>query len=122
VVQLQDSRRSQHDRDARQPHQGDVAIVSADSIPADATLTDRDQGRIVLAYGEVTGHAHAITDPDAELYTDGLNDRFLRVLAEGGVTLDHEEHSTIVLPPGDYRVIQQREFDLASGQVRVVAD
>lgn len=103
--------------------QGDVMIVAAGSIPGDAAPVERDNGRIVLAYGEVTGHAHAIAAPEAELLeSTRLNERFLRVLAEGGVTLDHEEHSTIVIPPGNYRVVRQREFDLASGQVRVVAD
>ena len=61
--------------------QGDVAIIPTTAIPDGVTPIERDDGRIVLAYGEVTGHAHAILDRDAELLavTD-TDDRFLRVL------------------------------------------
>ena len=92
--------------------QGDVMIVPAESIPATASPVARDAGRIVLAYGEVTGHAHAIASPDAELLataTAEAADRWLRVRST--VTLAHEEHTAIVIPPGEYRVIRQREFD-----------
>ena len=54
--------------------QGDVAIFTADeyaaifgSVPEKGTRVDRDKGRVVLAYGEVTGHAHAIAAPEAEM-------------------------------------------------------
>lgn len=97
--------------------QGDVLIIAADNLPADGlALIDRDAGRVVLAYGEVTGHAHAIAEPDVELYAHdaGLGDRFLRVLAEGGADVVHEEHGTIHLDPGDYRVRIQREYTPAA--------
>jgi hypothetical protein len=105
--------------------QGDVALRRIDSIPTDATPIPRHGGRHVLAYGEVTGHAHAIAAPDTDvefLAGTDLEARFLRVLAEGGVSLIHEEHDTIVLPAGEYEVIRQREYDLASGTMRRVAD
>lgn len=101
--------------------QGDIALIPVDSIPGGLEKAKRDRGRIVLAYGEVTGHAHAIASRGAELLgTDELQDRFLRVLAEGGVALRHEEHATITLPKGDYIVRRQREYT-AFGD-RVVAD
>ncbi len=40
--------------------QGDVLVLEIDDIPKDARRVPRDDGRVVLAYGEVTGHAHAI--------------------------------------------------------------
>jgi hypothetical protein len=71
----------------------------------------RDNGRIVLAFGEVTGHAHAIHDTEAELFSlPDTDDRFLRIMASSGVSLVHEEHTEIHLPPGDYIVRRQREF------------
>lgn len=101
--------------------QGDVLIARVESIPAEATPIKRDRGRVVLAYGEVTGHAHAIADRGCDLLeVEGLEDRFLRVLTEGGVELRHEEHATIPLPPGEYVVRQQREY--APGGIRRVAD
>lgn len=101
--------------------QGDILIIPTDSRPDGLTPQPRDaEGRLVLAEGEVTGHAHAIVDPGADLFGDALEDRFLAVLAEGGVTLRHEEHAPITIPPGDYIVRRQREW--TAGDVRRVAD
>ena len=68
----------------------------------------RDDGRIVLAYGEQTGHAHAIADADAELIELETGERFL--VTARGVSLRHEEHEAVELPPGSYRVVRQREY------------
>ena len=105
------------------PHyrQGDVLLVAVPAIPEDARLVPRDQGRIVLALGEATGHAHAIADPQAALMETALQERFLHVLREGGVLLRHEEHHPILLPQGAYQVRRQREY--SPGAVwRMVAD
>jgi hypothetical protein len=88
--------------------QGDVLLVPVADVPAEATPGRREQGRIVLAHGEATGHAHAIADPDAEILEDGAN-RYLRVGGRGAA-LTHEEHGPIPLPPGTYRVVIQREY------------
>jgi hypothetical protein len=90
--------------------QGDVLIeplAAGESIPAKATEVPRDAGRVILAYGEVTGHAHAISDDNAILMALG-EDRFLKV--EKQVTLSHEEHDPIVLYDGTYRITRQREY------------
>lgn len=88
--------------------QGDV-MVFATERKEDLQPVDREAGRIILAHGEVTGHAHAIASNDAMLFMDAKTlDRYLDVKAP--VTLDHEEHSRIELPSGFYRVIQQREY------------
>ena len=102
--------------------QGDVLIREVESTPKNTETVARDKGRIVLAYGEVTGHAHAILDKAAELVrTADTNQRFLQVMAEGGVALQHEEHATITLPKGNYEIVQQREY-VAPEIVRNVAD
>ena len=88
--------------------QGDVLVVSA-TIPANAKPKERDNGRLILAYGEVTGHAHQIMDPEgAVLLSVAESATFLRLAK--GAQLVHEEHATIDLPAGEYRVIQQREY------------
>jgi hypothetical protein len=58
--------------------QGDVLLVpiAPSRIPA-GRVVPRDRGRIVLAYGEVTGHAHAIDSATAVL-TETDTDRRLR--------------------------------------------
>jgi hypothetical protein len=59
--------------------QGDVLVQRVGNIPKAAKAIRRDAGRVILAYGEVTGHAHAIAEPECELLeTD--NERFLKVL------------------------------------------
>ena len=40
--------------------QGDVLVIRVDDVPSSAVSVPRDAGRLVLAYGEVTGHAHAV--------------------------------------------------------------
>jgi len=97
--------------------QGDILLIGVASIPEEAKLREAPEdpdGSIVLANGEATGHRHriAIVDRGAVLYEEeGLEDRFLEVLAEGGVDLVHEEHATIHLPPGDFIVRRQREYE-----------
>jgi len=96
--------------------QGDVCILPVKALPAGLTPVARDAGRVVLAYGEVTGHAHAIHEPDVELFAPGeasvMAERFLRIGGDGAV-LVHEEHAPIALPPGDYEVRHQREYNPA---------
>jgi hypothetical protein len=91
--------------------QGDVLIVRVNAIPEQTTPIAREHGKIVLAHGEVTGHSHAIADREAEFYSaPDTSDRFLRIMAASGVELRHEEHATIALPPGNYAVRIQREY------------
>jgi hypothetical protein len=98
--------------------QGDVLVIPVNAIPSDAAPGSRDRARIILAYGEATGHAHAIADPEAELL-EARGNRYLRVGGKGA-SLTHEEHGPIALPPGSYRVVIQREY--APNENRLVAD
>jgi hypothetical protein len=100
--------------------QGDVFVTRVTAIPAGTTEVPRDAGRVVLAYGEVTGHAHAIVSPDATLLRTADDRRFLRIVGSG-VALVHEEHATIELVPGTYEVRRQREYEYGEGE-RQVAD
>ncbi|GGN82071.1 hypothetical protein GCM10011610_33090 [Nocardia rhizosphaerihabitans] len=77
------------------------------------------RGRLVLALGEVTGHAHAIPGPGRLIREAGVFGPMLLHLPEGGRVV-HEEHAAIGLPKGWYRVVRQREY--VPGSVRVVAD
>jgi hypothetical protein len=94
-----------------QVRQGDVLLTRVARIPAGAKEKVRDNGRIVLAYGEATGHCHTIEDslaaPRAALVeVDELT--FLRVDEVSRVV--HEEHDPITLEPGNYRITRQREY------------
>jgi len=87
----------------------------------------------ILAFGEATGHIHQIRMKDmldkAEV-TLHMN-RFRTVgedtpqgfeVREETVTLTHEEHDPIDVPPGKYIVRIVREFDHIAGRTRYVAD
>lgn len=104
--------------------QGDVLLTRVDAVPKGA----RDittEGRIVLAEGEVTGHAHAVYEPitketptgKARMWDAGV-ERFLQVVET--TALRHEEHAAIPLEPGIYRIGLQREY--SPEEIRRVAD
>ncbi|MET7774164.1 hypothetical protein [Nocardia sp. NPDC005366] len=105
--------------------QGDVLIMALDGSAVPESLAHRpseardDRGRLVLALGEVTGHAHAVQGPGALIREAGATGPMLLHLPEGGRVV-HEEHAAIALPKGWYRVVRQREY--VPGSVRVVAD
>ncbi|MFD8963690.1 hypothetical protein ACFV0C_01610 [Streptomyces sp. NPDC059568] len=109
--------------------QGDVLIVPVAQETVPSYLVDaarvfgepRDaRGRLVLALGEVTGHAHAVTGPGRLIREPGdmAGPMYLH-LPDGGRVV-HEEHAAIPLPKGWFRVVRQREY--LPGAVRIVAD
>ena len=112
---------------AKMYRQGDVLLVKVREMPRSAGKLVTPNDRIVLAYGEVTGHAHAIY-PEVEEREPGVApkegqhipklkaklwdagaERYLQVLEK--TALRHEEHTPIELDKGVYRVIRQREYD-----------
>jgi len=124
-----------------QIRQGDVFLQPVDRLPEGAVEVPAERGRIVLAHGEVTGHAHAIADHTeqraapigetaaaeivealiarckAKLYEHN-GDRYLVV--QEPVSLTHEEHTAHTIPPGVYEIPLQMEYDAAL--MRRVAD
>ncbi|MFI6864373.1 hypothetical protein ACIBKZ_31525 [Streptomyces sp. NPDC050421] len=105
--------------------QGDVLIMALEESAVPANLVEapgelRDgRGRLVLALGEVTGHAHAVPGPGRLIREAGVFGPMLLHLPDGGRVV-HEEHAVISLPKGWFRVVRQREY--APGAVRIVAD
>lgn len=102
--------------------QGDVMLVKVEKIEKSPYFEVREvkpeaQG-IVLAYGEVTGHAHAVREVSKAKLWDAGAERFLQVMEK--TALEHEEHAPIALDPGLYKVVHQREYD--PEQERRVAD
>jgi hypothetical protein len=91
--------------------QGDVLIIPVAHMPPGLKKVKRENGRVVLAHGEVTGHAHAITDKRVALFHDPkLAAIFMHVSGADPVALEHDEHGTIAIPPGTYEVRRQREY------------
>lgn len=80
---------------------GDVLIQKVEKLP-EAKKLDRK----FLFEGEMTGHAHRIDV--GELFEDKNGELYLKVDELTKVT--HEEHKTVTLDPGIYRVTQKRQY------------
>ena len=94
---------------------GDVLLAAVAALPAGAAPLLG----LVLAQGELTGHAHRIREAGAaRLFRQGAF-TYLHVTA-ATATLVHEEHRAIELPAGVYRVWQQREYTPTA--IRTVLD
>lgn len=92
-----------------QIRQGDVFVEAIESVPKKVSPVPKEDGRVVLAHGEATGHAHAFSrSAKVTMVRDETDRRFMRM---GGVSaLGHEEHGAIELPAGRYEVIRQVEY------------
>jgi len=110
--------------------QGDVLLVMVAALPQNVVPRPRDKNRVVLAYGEVTGHAHAIERTDVVHY-DAPNAEAAaqQLLADAGFDIEvgpqnaptfleiptgadvvHEEHGTVSLPAGKAVALRQHEW------------
>jgi len=83
---------------------GDVLVQAVDALPE-----AHPRPGATLARGEVTGHSHRFSQPaQVQLYSAGA-ETYVQVLSESA-DLIHEEHHTITLPRGVYKVWMQREY------------
>lgn len=120
--------------------QGDVALMKVDKLPAGCTLAPDQTRKIILAWGEVTGHHHRIEDhvvqrkaapgaaeeiaeaaiarAKARLWKAPNGETFLEVVAP--VTLRHEEHTAHKIPPGIYK--QPTQVEYTPSELRRVED
>jgi hypothetical protein len=100
--------------------QGDLCLEPVPNTALDGarTVAPALDGAVVLAEGEATGHRHAFYGGAVTLFRDeALARDFAAELYVGHVRIDsevaelrHEEHDTIALPKGLYRVRRQREY------------
>jgi hypothetical protein len=110
--------------------QGDVILIPTTKRPSATAQLVIDRGRTILAYGEVTGHAHEVVTvapgevpvdddvPAQQLFQEPDGSRLL--VCRVPCALTHQEHSTIALDATTYEVRKQTEWSL--DQARQVAD
>lgn len=108
-----------------QARQGDILLERVSDDEIDTELEDR--GTRVVLEGEATGHAHRLTDgttlEPADQNGESVEELDLFVeVPEDGAELTHEEHHTIELEPGTYRVQRQRTWDPNTRGTRRVLD
>jgi hypothetical protein len=98
----------------KQLRQGDVLVTRVADKTKTGDLVPLENGRVVLAHGEQTGHHHSYVGGhgiamfrDTGLSANGPT--FLKI-DDQPKGLEHQEHGTIVTAPGTYRVLRQRQF------------
>jgi hypothetical protein len=113
--------------------QGDILIIAQGIIPrldvdiSKLETSEPENGRLILARGEATGHHHSLPHTrGAALFRDASNTP-LAFQVEDAMPLQHQEHSTIAFAPdpktnptGKFNVIRQRTYH--AGMARRVAD
>jgi hypothetical protein len=94
----------------KQPiRQGDVALIPVTAIPAGATEIKTESKRIVLAYGEVTGHAHAIYEDIDQVKVWAVGKvKYLEVMATAMVIAGDRQFEKT---PGEYEYKETGKFD-----------
>jgi len=124
---------------------GDILLIKIDKLPENIKFKTK-KNKIILK-GEITGHAHRlegnakilevaerIINPGFKLangmeITTGpipipINQVRTQTIGyaivDAPAELTHEEHNTIIIPPGIYEIKHQREYD--EEQIRFVQD
>jgi hypothetical protein len=100
-----------------QVRQGDVYLERISDVVPDGAVKQRDKNKIVLAFGEATGHHHRVSTKNATRYEwQGA----MVVEIKKASKLLHEEHDPITLEPGVWKRTLQREYHPA--EIRQVRD
>lgn len=114
--------------------QGDCVFFSVDKLPK-GLIQDKQTKNAILAYGELSGHAHQFDDLEAvEAFKDPKNSLvYLNVKRRSAVShgrardfvgkeADHDYHNVIWLDPGLYVTGIVEETDWLSKTIRRVVD
>jgi hypothetical protein len=104
-----------------QIRQGDVLL---DAIVKTIPVGIKPKHEVILAEGEMTGHAHRFKANEIYEWSEN-GQRYIHVKGDAPGEISHEEHDPVPAPvvePGvTYRVVPQQEWNL-SGQWRKVID
>jgi hypothetical protein len=96
--------------------QGDVVLRRVKNLPWGV----RPQPQGPLAIGEATGHSHRFEAGDTVQLWERGGRRFVEVFAPS--RLLHEEHREILIPPGIYEQLAEREYDYADESMKAPVD
>lgn len=98
--------------------QGDFLFIPVATSP-EGEPEQRVNDKLIIGYGEATGHNHATIAVNASITrsTDGV--RWFTVI-DAPVDVTHNEHATITIPAGVYEIRQERTYH--AGKVQRVTD
>lgn len=110
---------NQRNHTQNQIRQGDVFLKPfSGNISQGAKPVLPENGNLILAHGEATGHAHTVTADKCRLYNLPDGGMLLEVLSP--TTVMHQEHEHLPIAQGLYFVTRQREY--TPDEIRRVAD
>ncbi len=102
-----------------QGRQGDLLIEVVGKRHAKAKKTPAINGRIILAYGEATGHTHSLDADAADWWKMSEDEQY--VSTKRAVKVVHQHHAPIPLEAGKtYRITRQRQY--VRKEIQRVAD
>jgi len=98
------------------PFIDEKATVGPDAMLPKPAPTDKD-GNVILAYGETSGHMHAVMEAEPGTITKAINwGQILEFEVSQETTIEHigykgpRDHNPISLPPGRWVSVGQREY------------
>lgn len=98
-----------------QIQQGDTLYFPIENLPKDL----EKQKDNIIQHGEATGHAHRLIN--GEIYIEPKSKvKYLRLIHPSDII--HEEHHSVTLPPGAYRIGIVREKGMFDDLVAPVVD
>ena len=92
-----------------QIRQGDVFFAKVNKLPKGAVARKNNH----ILEGETSGHIHRLESQVPSVYDSG-SEVFVSVV--DSTPLVHEEHNTITVEPGVYKIVRQREYSPAENR------
>jgi hypothetical protein len=106
--------------------QGDVLIerLIEQTDTSKGRVIVHPSGRVVLAEGEATGHAHVVKcEPGTEAKLIDMGDQKILEITGGKASVVHEEHKTITkVGPGQHEISIVKEYDYDAEEAKQVID
>ena len=98
-----------------QARQGDIFFRFVDGPPK--TANRKPKSDAVLAYGEVTGHCHKVTNEMSEMESYEAPEGIYVFNKDNEIGVSHDEHGTIKLPKNTWILVtRQREYDPSAAE------
>lgn len=100
-------------------------LIFQSKIPEDAIPEQHSDKQIIIANSEVTGNHHVImNNPGVKFYHNSAKTRrFMKNETETSVQcVIADRHTAIPIPPGEWEIDMQQEFDYFAMAKRNVAD
>ena len=103
-----------------QYRQGDVLVMDAVDDKDLGEEIPRENGRVILAHGEVTGHAHALVQDGARLFLSKTSALKTHLRLVTTAFLRHEEHGEVPIKEKKKEIRIQRQW--TTERIRRVVD